>query len=185
MNSQIITKFNSFKPLERTIIVVALFIASLIAVSFAPYLFLLSIILTIIILRAVNSHNEELEMLRQLELRYKNSLDTLSKNPRDIDIYMMVLALGRKHYRLMTVGTLNPNDQLIINDITPIFQAEYNRSLNVLRKSPQDSTLRQEALEVARMYYDTMRGGVNTIYDEQAISNDLSTIYGSDIDTTA
>ncbi len=71
---------------------------------------------------------------------------------------------------------------IIINDLTPIFRSAYERSLNVLRNSPQNSTLRQEALEVARIYYSTMRGGVNSIYDEQAISNDLATIYGSDID---
>ncbi len=35
---------------------------------------------------------------------------------------------------------------------------------------------RQRALQLGREYYSLLRGGKLTIYDEQAIANDLSTI---------
>ncbi|MDB5203276.1 MAG: hypothetical protein JWQ27_2685 [Ferruginibacter sp.] len=35
---------------------------------------------------------------------------------------------------------------------------------------------RTRALELGRKYYSKLRGGVLSIYDEQAIANDLSTI---------
>lgn len=181
MNSQIILKFNSLKPLEKIIVVFALLIVSLIIFNFATYFFFV-IVGVIVVFSLVNQNREELRLKQEIETKYRKSLEELRRNPLDADIYMMALSLGRKHYGILIEGSLSTVDQPIINDLMPIFKSEYERSLDILRNSPKDSILRRRALETARIYYSTIRGGANTIYDEQAINNDLSTIYGSDID---
>jgi len=45
-----------------------------------------------------------------------------------------------------------------------------------LMKAPYDNRLRDLALKAGREYYASLRGGVLTIYDEQAIANDLAAI---------
>jgi hypothetical protein len=55
---------------------------------------------------------------------------------------------------------------------------EYEDAKDVLRKNPEKIELRELALNAARQYYASLRDGTLTIYDEQAISNDLSIIIG-------
>jgi len=43
-------------------------------------------------------------------------------------------------------------------------------------EDPYDNRLRDSALQAGRKYYSSLRGGILTIYDEQAIANDLSSI---------
>ena len=45
-----------------------------------------------------------------------------------------------------------------------------------LMEDPYDNRLRDSALQAGRKYYSSLRGGILTIYDEQAIANDLSSI---------
>ena len=186
MKSQIILKFNSLKPLEKVILIIGLIIGLLICIPMLPDIseevigisfFLLVILLPIIVYIV-----EKLRLKNELKCKYKQALENFNINPHDSDMYTMALTLGKKYYNLSILGSFEVNDQLVIDDLTPILKAEYERTLNELRNNPQDSILRKKALEIARTYYGTMRGGVITIYDEQAISNDLSTIYGSDID---
>jgi hypothetical protein len=61
---------------------------------------------------------------------------------------------------------------------------EYEAAKNMLRKNPKNSQFREAVLSAGRKYYSSLRDGVYvdgilTIYDEQAISNDLNTIIGS------
>ena len=60
---------------------------------------------------------------------------------------------------------------------------EYDDALSDLRKNPKNSDLRTRALDAGRNYYGIMRGSAISIYDEQAIQNDLSTIYNTDLDS--
>jgi uncharacterized membrane protein len=60
----------------------------------------------------------------------------------------------------------------------------YEAAKDILRKNPKNSQLREAVLSTGRKYYSSLRDGVYvdgilTIYDEQAISNDLNTIIGS------
>ena len=43
-------------------------------------------------------------------------------------------------------------------------------------EDPYDNRLRDSALQAGRKYYASLRGGILTIYDEQAIANDLASI---------
>ncbi len=45
-----------------------------------------------------------------------------------------------------------------------------------LMEDPYDNRLRDLALQAGRKYYASLRGGILTIYDEQAIANDLASI---------
>lgn len=57
---------------------------------------------------------------------------------------------------------------------------EYEDILDRLSRNPNSQKLRQLALEIARDYYSSLRNdGRLTIYDEQAIQNDLSLIINS------
>jgi hypothetical protein len=56
---------------------------------------------------------------------------------------------------------------------------QYEAAKAVLRGNPNDLELREYALVAARIYYSSLRGGTLTIYDEQAISNDLLMIIGN------
>jgi len=58
-------------------------------------------------------------------------------------------------------------------------QLAYQEALDKLRKEPNNSALRFEALQAGRNYYQSLRDGMLTIYDEQAINNDLNTIIGT------
>jgi uncharacterized protein with PQ loop repeat len=55
---------------------------------------------------------------------------------------------------------------------------EYEDAKDALRKNPERVELRELALHAARQYHASLREGTLTIYDEQAISNDLSIIIG-------
>jgi hypothetical protein len=56
----------------------------------------------------------------------------------------------------------------------------YENAKEALRKNPRDVILRETALNAGRKYYATIRGGILSIYDEQALANDLSMIVGSE-----
>lgn len=56
----------------------------------------------------------------------------------------------------------------------------YEDAKEALRKNPRDVILRETALNAGRKYYATIRGGILSIYDEQALTNDLSMIVGSE-----
>lgn len=56
---------------------------------------------------------------------------------------------------------------------------EYEDIKEALRKNPKDARLREAALNAGRSYYASLRHGVLSIYDEQALNNDLSMIVGS------
>lgn len=57
---------------------------------------------------------------------------------------------------------------------------EYEAAKDALRSNPGNLKLREGALYAGRKYYSSLRSGVLNIYDEQAISNDLNVIMGSD-----
>lgn len=57
---------------------------------------------------------------------------------------------------------------------------EYESSKQALKRNPQDSNFREAVLKAGRAYYSALRGkNILTIYDEQAINNDLLAIIGS------
>lgn len=56
---------------------------------------------------------------------------------------------------------------------------EYEDAKEALRKNTGDARLREAALNAGRSYYASLRHGVLSIYDEQALTNDLSMIVGS------
>lgn len=59
----------------------------------------------------------------------------------------------------------------------------YEEAKEALRKNPKDSKLRYNCLQAGRAYYSSLRdGNLLTIYDEQALNNDLSTIIGTNPD---
>ena len=56
----------------------------------------------------------------------------------------------------------------------------YSAAKEALRQNPDDSFAREAMLDCGRKYYSSLRGqGLLTIYDEQAINNDLMTIIGA------
>jgi hypothetical protein len=60
---------------------------------------------------------------------------------------------------------------------------QYEEAKEALRKNPNSSKLREKFLESGRAYYASLRdGNILTIYDEQALNNDLSTIIGTNPD---
>ena len=56
---------------------------------------------------------------------------------------------------------------------------EYETAKEKLRKNPQDSLMREAVLLAGRQYYANLRNGQLSIYDKQALANDLSTIIGT------
>lgn len=52
----------------------------------------------------------------------------------------------------------------------------YEFAKKKLRQQPKNNQLREKALQAGREYYKSLRNGVLSIYDEQAITNDLSSI---------
>lgn len=56
----------------------------------------------------------------------------------------------------------------------------YDDLLNQLRENPNNANLKERVLIAGRDYYGTLRlDGRLTIYDEQAITNDISTAVGN------
>jgi uncharacterized membrane protein len=53
---------------------------------------------------------------------------------------------------------------------------QYEDALNALRKSPSNNKLRTTALLAGRKYFEALRNGTLSIYDEQRIANDLAAI---------
>jgi hypothetical protein len=62
-------------------------------------------------------------------------------------------------------------------------EKEYEMTKELLRQNPKNSRQREQMLIAGRKYYSSLRNGILSIYDEQAISNDLSAIIGSDPDS--
>ncbi len=59
-------------------------------------------------------------------------------------------------------------------------ELECKQAKEKLRLNSENSVLREEMLEAARKYYAARRkDGILTIYDEQAITNDLMSIIGT------
>ncbi|KQX69251.1 hypothetical protein [Paenibacillus sp. Root444D2] len=53
-------------------------------------------------------------------------------------------------------------------------QKNYRNALDILSRDPKNPQLRQNALDCGRRYYSSLRdNGRLTIYDEQAITNDI------------
>mgnify|MGYP007080384455 CR=1 FL=1 len=60
-----------------------------------------------------------------------------------------------------------------------VMLAEYEESKKALRRNPSSIEAREEMLRTGRAYYSCLReDGRPTIYDEQAVSNDLKAIVG-------
>jgi hypothetical protein len=56
---------------------------------------------------------------------------------------------------------------------------DYEEKKNQLRHNPRNNEARENMLLTGRAYYSCLRpGGILTIYDEQAISNDMTAILG-------
>ena len=56
---------------------------------------------------------------------------------------------------------------------------QYEAAKEMLRQQPDDPQAREGMLLAGRAYYSCMReGGVPSIYDEQAIGNDMKAILG-------
>jgi len=53
---------------------------------------------------------------------------------------------------------------------------QYEDALDALRKSPSNNKLRTTALLAGRKYFEALRNGTLSIYDEQRIANDLAAI---------
>jgi hypothetical protein len=56
------------------------------------------------------------------------------------------------------------------------FKNNYELAKDNLRQQPNDNYLRERALQAGRQYYKSLRNGVLSIYDEQAITNDLAAV---------
>ncbi len=57
--------------------------------------------------------------------------------------------------------------------------AEYEKSKENLRRQPESSRAREAMLAAGRNYYSCLReSGAPTVYDEQAINNDMNAITG-------
>ncbi len=52
----------------------------------------------------------------------------------------------------------------------------YEEAKSQLRQNPSDLIAREAMLKAGREYYASLRNGVLTIYDEQAIANDMNAI---------
>jgi hypothetical protein len=52
----------------------------------------------------------------------------------------------------------------------------YELAKNKLRQQPSNNQLREKALQAGREYYKSLRNGQLSIYDEQAITNDLAAV---------
>ena len=52
----------------------------------------------------------------------------------------------------------------------------YELAKDKLRQQPSDNKLREKALQSGREYYKSLRNGQLSIYDEQAINNDLAAV---------
>ena len=52
----------------------------------------------------------------------------------------------------------------------------YELAKDKLRQQPNDNYLRENALKAGREYYKSLRNGQLSIYDEQAINNDLAAV---------
>lgn len=61
-------------------------------------------------------------------------------------------------------------------DIQAQLSSKYLFAKERLMEDPYDNRLRDLALQAGRKYYASLRGGTLTIYDEQAIANDLASI---------
>ncbi len=61
---------------------------------------------------------------------------------------------------------------------------DYEDAKDELRNNPGNVKFRENALYAGRKYYANFRDGVLSIYDEQAISNDLNAIMGSNPNDT-
>ena len=91
-----------------------------------------------------------------------------------------------------TINAVNPNALVAVITISIIViifvayfkekdvQAQLSNKYFVakerLMEDPYDNRLRDLALQAGRKYYASLRGGILTIYDEQAIANDLASI---------
>ena len=53
---------------------------------------------------------------------------------------------------------------------------QYDNALDALRKNPSNNQLRSTALLAGRKYFEALRNGTLSIYDEQRIANDLAAI---------
>lgn len=53
-------------------------------------------------------------------------------------------------------------------------QIAYNKTLEIIEKNPGNVNAKKLALEVGRWHFGKLRNGKPTIYDEQAIQNDIS-----------
>jgi hypothetical protein len=67
----------------------------------------------------------------------------------------------------------------ILNQTNKLAQ-RYENAKEALRKDPKNVSLRESTLQAGRKYYARLRGGKLSIYDEQALTNDLSIILSSD-----
>jgi len=66
------------------------------------------------------------------------------------------------------------------SEYSDYLQSEYKKAKDTLRKNPSSPQAREKMLEAGRLYYSCLReNGAPTIYDEQAINNDMTAILGT------
>jgi len=53
-------------------------------------------------------------------------------------------------------------------------QIAYNKALEILEIYPESTNTKKLVLDIGRYYFAKLRAGRPTIYDEQAIQNDIS-----------
>lgn len=92
---------------------------------------------------------------------------------------LLLCALYQYIFSLAAVGLLGFILFTILNQ-TNILAQHYESAKEALRKNPKSVSLRESALVAGRRYYARLRGGRLSIYDEQALTNDLSMIISSD-----
>jgi energy-converting hydrogenase Eha subunit C len=104
-----------------------------------------------------------------------------------IGIFIWILSSFKELFLLLAVLLIFPVGPIILVIFWLISNSnkraklahEYEAAKDALRNNPGNVKFREGALYAGRKYYASLRDGVLSIYDEQAISNDLNAIMGS------
>ena len=78
---------------------------------------------------------------------------------------------------IIVINTLNHKNKMGIKE-------DYEDALYKLQHEPNNSKLKVTALELGRIYYSSLRfNKLLTIYDEQAINNDINSVCVSEVNS--
>ncbi|MEM9274377.1 MAG: hypothetical protein AAGA80_15645 [Cyanobacteria bacterium P01_F01_bin.143] len=100
-----------------------------------------------------------------------NAIENFAKNN---DVVFAILFLG------ILIGTPIIAFYVIRSNRIEKLRIAYKDALNLLKTNPQDSNLRQRALNAGRRYYSLINYNTSSAYNKQAINNDLLAIFGTD-----